>query len=134
MKTTTKNLEEFYQVLGKIFYSLANIDHKVNPKEIEKLQEIVKSEWLPFEDSADLYGSDMAHQIEIVFSWLQENDWENEDFLPEFRTFKKNNRILFTKEVSLLIFKTASAIANAFSGMNKSELQYLYEINKIANE
>jgi hypothetical protein len=134
MKTATKNLAEFYQVLGKVFYSLASIDHKIHEKEISKLQEVVKREWLPFEHSDKLYGSDVSNQIETVFLWLHENDWSNTNFLSEFKTFKNKNPSLFPKEIAFLIFKTGAAIGNSFSGMNKSELDYLYKINQIVNE
>ncbi|NGY36599.1 hypothetical protein FQU23_003625 [Flavobacterium sp. XN-5] len=48
------------------------VDKTVQKEEIEKLKELVQKEWLPVEDSSDIFGSDSAYQIEIVFDWLVE--------------------------------------------------------------
>jgi hypothetical protein len=124
----------FYRLLGKTFYSIAMVDKTVRQEEIDKLKGLVQKQWLPVEDSLDVFGSDSAHQIEIVFDWLVENDCEYEQIIPEFKNFKLEHKSLFTPEVNDLILKTASAIASSFSGKNKSEHVLISRLNSILEE
>ena len=63
---------ELYQNLGKLFYAVAMADHSVHMKEMEKLNEVVRDNWLDVDDIEDEYGSDAAFQIISVFDQLLE--------------------------------------------------------------
>jgi hypothetical protein len=121
MNPSDKNMVRFYQQLGKLFYSIASVDKTVRKEEIIRLKQIVKTEWLPLENTHDKFGSDSAYQIEIVFDWLAENDCEMYQTLTDLEIFKKEHDSLFIPPVNALILKTANAIAKSFSGKNKSE-------------
>ena len=111
----------FYQQLGKVFYTIAAVDNTVHKEEIDKLKKIIKTEWLPLEDSHDQFGSDSAFEIEIVFDWLVANNWEHTQTLSDFEFFIKEHKSLFTEQTKSLIIKTAEAIANSFAKKNKAE-------------
>ncbi len=121
MKPSRQTMIHFYQQLGKLFYSLASVDNNVHEEEMAQLKQIVKKKWLPLENSLNEFGDDAAYQIEIVFDWLVENDWNIGKIIPDFEIFKKEHPHLFTPQVNDLILKTAKAITNSFSGKNKSE-------------
>ena len=121
MKPSRQTMIHFYQQLGKLFYSVASVDKTVREQEIAQLKGIVKKEWLPLENSFSEFGDDTAYQIEIVFDWLVENDWNMGRIVPDFEIFKKEHPHLFTSQVNDLILKTAKAITNSFSGKSKSE-------------
>jgi oligoendopeptidase F len=121
MKPSHQTIIHFYQQLGKLFYSVASVDKTVRKEEIAQLNEIVKKEWVPIESTFNEFGDDAAYQIEIVFDWLVENDWNLGKIIPDFENFKKEHPSLFTPQVNDLILKTAKAITNSFSGKNKSE-------------
>lgn len=121
MKPSRQTMIHFYQQLGKLFYSLASVDNNVHEVEMAQLKQIVKKKWLPLENSLNEFGDDAAYQIEIVFDWLVENDWNIGKIIPDFEIFKKEHPHLFTPQVNDLILKTAKAITNSFSGKNKSE-------------
>ena len=121
MKPSRQTIIHFYQQLGKLFFSVASVDKTVREEEIAQLKEIVKKEWLPLENSFSEFGDDAAYQIEIVFDWLVENDWNIGKIVPDFEDFKKEHPHLFTHQVNDLILKTAKEITNSFSGKNKSE-------------
>lgn len=121
MTPSHQTMIHFYQHLGKLFFSVASVDKTVRKEEIAQLNEIVKKEWLPLENSFSEFGDDAAYQIEIVFDWLVENDWKIGEIITEFEGFKKEHPSLFTPQVNDLILKTAKAIINSFSGKNKSE-------------
>lgn len=131
MKPSDKTMTHFYQQLGKLFYSVASIDKRVREEEISKLKQILKKEWLPFENSIDEFGTDSAYQIEIVFDWLVENDWDIEQVLPDFKNFRKEHESLFTKKINKLILKTARAIADSVFGKNKSEQILINQLDSI---
>ncbi len=122
MKTKPKMNLSFYQHLGRLFYAVAFIDKKVRKSEVEKLQEIVKTTWLSLDNEIDEFEEDVAYQIEIVFNWLEESFFTAEECYNDFESYYKSNKTLFTASIKAIITKTASAIANAYAGINKSEL------------
>ncbi len=124
----------FYQQLGKIFYSIAAVDNTVRPEEIAELKKIIQREWIPLESSFDQFGSDSAYQIEIVFDWLTENQWDYDQIIPDFKIFREEHERLFTPEINALILKTAEAIAKAFSGKNKAEHVLISQLNFILED
>ena len=131
MKPSSQTMIHFYQQLGKLFYSAASVDKTVSEEEIAQLKEIVKKEWLPLENSLSEFGDDAAYQIEIVFDWLVENDWNMGKIIPDFEIFKKEHPHLFTSQVNDLILKTAKAITNSFSGKNKSESVLIDQLRSV---
>lgn len=131
MKPSDKTMIHFYQLLGKVFYSIAAVDKTVRKEEIEQLKKIVKNEWIPLENALNEFGDDAAYQIEIVFDWLIENEWNFEQVIPDFKIFRKEHESLFTPEVRILILKTAIAIVAAFSEENKSEHVIISQLKSI---
>jgi len=135
MKTKKKLTIKFYQNLGKLFYAIAASDKVVRDVEFDKLKELVKKLWLDVDELEDPFDTDAAYQIEIVFDWLnREEDLNVKACFNDFFNYKNEQGHLFTKQVNSLIMYTASAIAESFSGKNKSELIILatlsIELNK----
>lgn len=131
MKPSHKTMTHFYEHLGKVFYSIAAIDKNIREEEIEKLKQIIKTEWLPLENSFNEFGDDTAYEIEIVFDWLVANEWEFDSVLSDFKIFRAEHPHLFTPEINALILKTANAIASSFSGKNKSEHVLISQLSTI---
>jgi hypothetical protein len=125
-----KNLNtHFYQELGKLFFAIAASDNDVRTAEINKLHEIVKSKWLPVDETEDEFHTDAAYQIEIIFDWLNNQDDLNaEACFNDFIDFKNDQNHFFTEPIKKLIIKTANEIADSFSGKNKSELIMLAKL------
>ncbi|MFD1016167.1 hypothetical protein [Winogradskyella rapida] len=127
---TKKMTISFYRNLGKLFYAIAAVDGEVNPKEFTKLKTAVKSHWLEVDEIEDTFGTDAAYQIEIVFDWLNEvENFEAQTCFEDFVSYKRAQGHLFTEPVRKLIMETATAIAYAFSGVNKSELSLLAKLD-----
>jgi hypothetical protein len=129
-----KTMVRLYQYLGKIFYSVAAVDKTVRTEEIAQLKKIIQKEWLPHENTFDEFGSDSAYQIEIVFDWLVENEWNFEQTLSDFKIFHREHLSLFTPQLNALILKTTTAIATSFSGQNKSEQVFTSLLSAILAE
>ena len=113
---------ELYQNLGKLFYAVAMADHSVHMKEMEKLNEVVRDNWLDVDDIEDEYGSDAAFQIISVFDRLLEYEKDSDAVYEEFEAFYMDHTIWFTPEIKNLAMSTSRAIAASFFGSNKSEL------------
>lgn len=131
MKPSDQTMIHFYQHLGKVFYCIAAIDKTVRTEEIERLKKIIKTEWIPLEGTVTEFGDDAAYQIEIIFDWLMENEWDLEQVIPNFKIFRKEHQSLFAPEIRILILKTAIAIVTAFSGENKSEHLIISQLTSI---
>ncbi|TDE55603.1 hypothetical protein [Flavobacterium sp. GT3P67] len=124
-------MTHLYEHLGKVFYFIAAIDKTIHKEEIEKLKQIIQTEWLPLENSFNEFGDDTAYEIEIVFDWLVANEWEFEQVISDFKIFKQEHQHLFTPEINALILKTANTIASSFSGKNKSEHVLISQLSAI---
>ncbi len=129
MKTKEQKDSVFYQNLGRLFYAIAFIDNTVRPEEIEVLKKFVSSTWTSLDNEPDEHGSDSAFQIEVVFNWLDSEVYSAQESYDTFANYYTSNKALFTETTKKNITKTASAIANAFSGTNKSELILLAQLN-----
>jgi len=131
MKNTKKMTLKFYQNLGKLFYAIAASDNEVRKVEFDKLKELVKKQWLGLDSIEDGFGSDAAYQIEIVFDLLNIQEKLNaKSCFEDFVKYKNEQKHLFTDNVKQLILKTAGSIASSFSGINKSELIMLTNLDK----
>jgi hypothetical protein len=131
MKPSDKTMVLFYQQIGKVFYSIAAVDKTVRPEEIKELKKILQKEWLALENTFDTFGSDSAYQIEIVFDWLVENEWDIGQMMPDLKIFRTVHSSLFTPQINALILKTAKAIANSFAGKNKSEHVLISQLHTV---
>ncbi len=117
--------EAFYQKLGYLFYSIAKSDKRVSPAEIVTLQQIIREDWMSLDDTTDLYGSDSAYQIHIIFDFLYEKDFYSESAYTIFSRYFKEHLELFSEDVIDRIIHSASRIAESLNGHNKSELRAL---------
>ena len=130
MKTKKREALEFYQNLGKLFYAIAASDKRVTQAEINVLHKVVKREWLDLHSDTIDFGTDAIHQIEKVFHWLkEEGNLDAESCFNDFMAYKNAREHVFTPDIKKRIKKTAYAIANAFSGVNKSELIFLVRLD-----
>ncbi|WP_369752755.1 hypothetical protein AB3G34_13690 [Flavobacterium sp. WC2409] len=134
MEPSDKTMVRFYQLLGKLFYCIAAADNTIRKEEINQLKKIVQKEWLPLENTFDEFGSDSGYQIEIVFDWLINNQWDIENVFFDFKIFREEHQHLFTTTIKELILKTAEAIAKSFSGKNKSESVLISKLIVILQE
>jgi len=120
MKTKKLNIK-FYQNIAKIFYAVAKSDNVININEIKALKKVVKDKWLMIDETFDVFGTDTAYQIEIVFDWLYSKNATSEDCFSDFVEYYHNHHYFFTDQIKNLITETSKRIANAFRGTNTTE-------------
>lgn len=122
-----------YQQIGKLFFAVAFADKKVHPNEVKKLQETYRKAWLHKDHTADEFGEEATHQIEIVFDYLMEEhgDFDAMDIFDEFEEFKSAHPSFFTKNLKKRILDSAKAIADSYAGVNKSEMVTISKISEI---
>lgn len=128
MKSNISTTEVFYQNLGKLFYAIAFADNRVHDEEYSRLQLCVLDLWLDYDDLFDVFGSDASYIIEMVFEGVEALEEPAEEMYKAFIDYKKTHPKLFTEKAKALILETATAIAHAFSGINKSELVMLCKL------
>lgn len=118
----------FYQKIGELFYAIAAADKVVRKAEYDVLKDLVKNSWETRDHSTDEFGSEAVYQMEIVFDWFDYERMDADSCFDSFSEFYKEHPSIFTKSKKKLILQTAFAIANAFSGTNKSELILLTKL------
>ena len=119
---------QFYQKTGELFFAIAAADKVIRKSEYDTLHKMISLHWKNLDDYEDEYGVDASYQMEIVFDWLDYESLDANSCFESFQDFYKEHPSLFTPKRKELILKTANAIANAFSGKNKSELLLLGKI------
>lgn len=120
--------EDFYISLAHLFYAISAIDHRIEFKEKEKIKELVEDHWA--------FNVDHSGSQEIIYSTLKKLFTEKtnaRDSLSFFSNFYLQNRNLFKKDLEKIILKDLSAIALAFSELNKSESLLISEIYFLMN-
>jgi hypothetical protein len=128
MERTLK--EDFYRVLGKLFFAIASIDGGIRPAERKSLHRIILNTWDPIESAVDDYGTDLAEEIEFSFDYEEEEGNTEEDY-RDFENFYSRNKSVFGKGLKNNILKTATAIANAYRGENKREKEFLEKLRSL---
>lgn len=128
MKAKNLNIT-FYQNIAKIFYAVAKADNIVTKEEIKILKKVVKENWLEVDETFDVFGTDTAYQIEIVFDWLYSKNATSEDCYNDFVEYYQNHSYFFTSEIKALILETSGKIASSFAQKNKSELMLLAKLS-----
>lgn len=121
METKKLNIK-FYQNIAKVFYAVAKVDHIIHVNEVKVLKKVVKDKWLMIDETYDVFGTDTAYQIEIVFDWLYSKSATANDCFEDFIEYYHNHTHFFTDQVKKLIVETCNLVANAFRGTNKLEL------------
>lgn len=109
---------ELYKNIGKLFYAVAKIDGALAFEEFRKFNRIIEREW------KDCNEKDIK-QMRTTFNDLQRENIEPKSCFDDFINFLKAHPEVFTNELKALILRTASGIAHAFAGINKSELQLI---------
>ena len=125
--------EEFYQHLGRLFYAIAAADGVIRREEVEALKTVVKKEWKNRDSSRDMYGTQTASQIEIVFDWLDANKPEAEEAFKRFAEYYREHKDLFPESIKNDLMSTSNEIASAFRDKNKSELVMLAKLQTLFN-
>ncbi len=120
-----------YEKLGSLFYAVANADAQVRRSEEKMLVEKINAIWLPHEDSTDEFGTDAAHYIFIVFDQLHADGAEAEGAFNDFSRYYAEQSTGFDESVKSKIMQTAEALADAFSGKNQAEKDYLKRLKKM---
>jgi len=123
--------QTFYQKLGYLFYSVASADRRISPHEQNALQQIIQEDWINLNDKTDAYGSDTAYQIQIIFDFLNEKEYNSENAYNIFTRYFKEHIALFTDDIIDRIFHSANRIADSLNGRNKSELRALTRLHML---
>jgi hypothetical protein len=127
---TSKNPQVLlYQEIGQLFYAIAAADKVVRKAEYDALRKLVKQEWSSLDTYTDEFGVNAVYQMEIVFDWFDYEQLDGNDCFESFASYYKDHKKLFSETQKQLIWKTANAIANSFSGTNKSELILLTKLH-----
>jgi len=133
MSAIEKTSLSFYQKAGELFYAIAAADKVVRKSEYQSLKKMVREEWAGLDNLKDEYGVDAAYQMEIVFDWMDYESLNSNECFNDFADFYHEHPLLFNEHRKKLLLKTAHAIAGAFAGKNKSELQILAKLQLLFN-
>ncbi len=125
----------FYSEVGKLMYSIASIDGKVNRKEYEKLRDIVEKKLVPMESSTDSFGTDAAYYAEIEFDILQDEELDPQWCFDSFVNYVDTHKTAFDTKLKKMVMNLSKELSAVYHGTNKKEAALIHklqmELNKI---
>lgn len=108
--------------LGNLFYAIAKADSNLSFEEYQALSNDLTKEWA-------VHGTEVIQGIKEQFKRAQRETCSHQKCFKEFVNYLHKHTDEFTPEIKTLIFSTATAIAYAFSKLNKSELHYMAKLS-----
>lgn len=108
----------FSDLLGKLFFAAAFADKEIRPEEIEKMNELIETEW-------------KNTRIQDAFYNCVNMNYDRRKAIDELRIHLEQYPELFSRTISQKIIDTAYTIADASSGTNKSEIIYLSQLTNV---
>lgn len=125
--------KQFYAELGKLLYAVADVDGMISEKEKKSLQEIVRKELVPIEDSLDHFGTDSAFYTNFEFDILDDAIEDPAIAFESFIQFIENYQSDIDIKMIHATRKVAIQLANAYKNTNKKEKELLSTLNKKLN-
>lgn len=111
---------QFYSEIGKLLYAVSVIDHKIELKERQRMQELIQ-ETIKKTHANDQFGTPVANYIEIEFEFLEEQIYDAEDALQSFLDYIEEHYSAITKKDIEMVRKMVWEVADSFRGINIAE-------------
>ncbi len=104
---------EFFEQLGKLFYSLA-VDRGVEAIEFSELKLLISKNWMTHPQDSNLPVPEDVHFIFFTIDTLLTTNVPADEPYNDFATYYSNNETLFTAELVDRIQQTANEIGDLF--------------------
>lgn len=127
-------LQDFYIQIGRLIYSIAKSDGKVQRSEMERFKSILQKELVNLNDSEDVYGTHNAYYAEFELERLIENQVDENEAFTSFILFMEQHRSFFDEKIRSLCYETARMIAVAHHGIEPGESKKLIELERKLND
>ncbi len=124
------NHQQFYKKLGELLYAVAAVDGKVQPKEINRLKQLITDDISTWDTATDKFGTDASFYTEFEFETLVEDGMDFHDAYRDFIDFAKMHHTAFTPNLVENIISVALKVANAFNQINKTEINLILKLKK----
>lgn len=122
------DIRNLYAHIGKLLYTVSDIDGVVSAREKERLHELVRDRLVKFETNMDGFGTNSAWYAEMSFDYHDYTESDPDQTYQSFIDFIKIHRKDIDPELRSLMFDLASDIANAYYKLNAKERTLLREL------
>lgn len=119
----------FYSEVGKLLYSISNIDGKINLNEKLALHAIVENEFITKINEKDQFGTLVGYYPEIEFEFLEEELVDPADALDSFIDYINEHHTALKKNELEICRKVIHQVANSSLGINKKEKLLLNKVD-----
>lgn len=116
--------QEYIRALGHLFFAVAAVDRRIEAGEVRALEQSLRNHW----------SDSQADEIQSVFEALFQQPPSGNEAFEVFREYFLANPDQFSAFEKQQIFKTADAVASAFSNKNKSELVLLSKLQLLFSQ
>ena len=122
--------KQFYSELGKLLYSIADVDGVITKTEKLTMQELVRKELVPLEKHTDEFGTDAAYYTEIEFDILEDSNSEPDVAFESFISYIENHKTALDRRMLEITRNIATRLADTFHHTNRKEKELLEVLNK----
>ena len=119
----------FYSEVGKLLYSISNIDGKINLNEKLALHAIVENEFITKINEKDQFGTLVGYYPEIEFEFLEEELVDPADALDSFIDYINEHHTALKKNELEICRKVIHQVANSSRGIKKKEKLLLNKVD-----
>lgn len=127
-------MEEILHSLSYLFYAVARSDRRIEKEEKAKIHELINDNWKILARKGDPFGVKAVELIDKMIAELDEDEYDSETALRQFKSIYDANREQFTPELKQFILDVCMKTAHAFNQMNKSELVILSRIENVLKD
>ncbi len=127
---------EFYKELGKLVYSLAKADGEIQPKEMEKLIELLRATDIHSEQGEIIHLNEDKYYTEFEFMLYKKKKVAVKAAFCSFINFIKSNELHIDEKMKKITLLLARKVLKSHKGINRLEQKMLDELTQVlyANE
>lgn len=121
----------FYEELGKLLYSIALADEKIDDGEREMVSRLITERLLHKEMDTDRFGTNEAWITRFSFETAEDAGLSAAEAMENFIDFSRAYQDQLSENEIDLCIKMANQVADAFRHVNREENKLLIQLNEV---
>jgi hypothetical protein len=127
-------VKQFYKELGRLLYSVAMADKKIEKEELKALHEFVSKDLAHFETSSDSSGMNKAFYVDFEFEDYANHHVSVQQAHDSFMNFLDAHVMEIDPKLIEKSVEAVEKVANAFRKVNKAEREMIDRIKSEIKE
>ncbi len=123
-------IKQFYKELGRLLYSVAMVDGRIEAKEVLALHEFVSKELAHFKPTSDSSGMNHAFYVEFEFDEYANHGMNIHSAYDSFMKYFEAHVTEIDPQLVTMAIDIVEKVASSFMQMNREERELIDRIKK----